>query len=90
VREQEHQRNRIFKFLKGSRNSNSSAEKNENVSYSAMVIKAINTLVTHSTMLTVLQNLHNAYTVCNKLWQRKGEEVIRKQNSILPNVATRT
>jgi len=27
--------------------------------YSAMVIKAINTLVTHSAMLTVLQNLHN-------------------------------
>ena len=37
---------------------NNRAEDIENVSYSAMVIKAINTLVAHSAMLTVLQNLH--------------------------------
>jgi hypothetical protein len=55
-----------------------------------MVIKAINTLVTHSAMLTVLQNLHNTYTVCDKMSQRKGEEVTKKQNGLLPNVAAKT
>ena len=37
---------------------NNWVENIENVSYPAVVIKAINTLVAHSAMLTVLQNLH--------------------------------